>query len=205
MTPHLSLIAIAILLFVSTNLDDLLILVGFFADRGYLPREIVIGQFGGVASLFAVSASASLFSIVIPLPYIGLLGIAPIVIGARKLWTLFQQQDARQEPLSRHVDGVRRGNIASVAIVTIANGADNLAVYTPWFAMRSRPELAAIGIVFAIMTTVWCLLAHAVVKHPLLAAPIRQYGHRISPLILICLGFLILHRAGSFRLLHLLP
>jgi len=201
MTSFFVLLGIAILLFVSTNLDDIFVLVGFFADRTYHPREVVAGQFTGIASLFGISAVASLLSIVIPLPCIGLLGTVPILIGARKLWELFQKQDSKEASWDRRKGGLRHGNIASVALVTVANGADNIAVYIPSFAIRSRAELVVIAVVFAIMTTLWCYFAHAAVKHPILAAPIRQYGHRISPAVLICLGFLILYQAGSFGLL----
>jgi cadmium resistance protein CadD (predicted permease) len=103
--------------------------------------------------------------------------------------------------LDSQPDSLRHGNIASVALVTIANGADNIAVYMPSFAIRSKAELAVIALVFAMMTTLWCYFANALVNHPILAAPTRKYGRRISPVVLICLGFLILYQAGSFGLL----
>jgi cadmium resistance protein CadD (predicted permease) len=118
-----------------------------------------------------------------------------------KLWDLFQKQDRKERPLERRSDDLTYGNLASVAVVTVANGADNIAVYTPSFAIRSRGELVVIALVFAVMTALWCFFAHAVVKHPILGAPIRHYGHRIAPIVLICLGVLILYQAGSFRLL----
>jgi cadmium resistance protein CadD (predicted permease) len=194
---------IAILLFASTNLDDIFVLVGFFADCKYHTREIVAGQLVGIASLFGVSMGVSLLSLVIALPYLGLLGVAPILIGSSKLRGLFRKQEGERESVEPHLSGLRYGKLASVAAVTVANGADNLAVYTPSFAIRSRNELTVIALVFAIMTVLWCFLAHAVVKHPTLGAPIRHYGHRIAPAVLICLGVLILYQAGSFGLLHI--
>jgi cadmium resistance protein CadD (predicted permease) len=78
---HLALLALAITLFASTNVDDLVVLIGFFADRRFRVRDIVAGQFAGVAALFLVSAVGSLLSLVISRTYLGLLGILPIVIG----------------------------------------------------------------------------------------------------------------------------
>jgi cadmium resistance protein CadD (predicted permease) len=196
-----ALIGIAMLLFASTNLDDIFVLVGFFADRKYHTREIVAGQFSGIAILFGVSVGASLLSFVIARPYLGFLGVAPILIGAWKLWDLFRKQEGTEKHLGLHPTGLRYGRLASVAAVTVANGADNIAVYTPSFAIRSHGELAVIALVFAVMTTAWCCFAHAVVEHPMLAAPIRKYGQRIAPVVLICLGFLIVYQAGSFGLL----
>jgi cadmium resistance protein CadD (predicted permease) len=36
----------------------------------------------------------------------------------------------------------------------------------------------------------------------LLGAPIRRYGHRVVPFVLIALGVLVLYEAGSFGLLR---
>jgi cadmium resistance protein CadD (predicted permease) len=39
------------------------------------------------------------------------------------------------------------------------------------------------------------------VNHPKLGAPIRRYGHRVAPIVLIGLGIQIIYQAGSFELL----
>jgi hypothetical protein len=41
----------------------------------------------------------------------------------------------------------------------MANGGDNIAVYTALFASRGGFEVATIGIVFAVMTGLWCFAA----------------------------------------------
>lgn len=41
----------AIVLFASTNLDDIFALVGFFADARFGSREILIGQYLGIGVL----------------------------------------------------------------------------------------------------------------------------------------------------------
>jgi cadmium resistance protein CadD (predicted permease) len=88
-----------------------------------------------------------------------------------------------------------------VAFVTIANGGDNIGIYLPSFAIRSRHEIAIIAIVFVAMNALWCFAAHFLVNHPRLGAPIRRYGHLVAPIVFIGLGILILQQAGSFGLL----
>jgi cadmium resistance protein CadD (predicted permease) len=51
------------------------------------------------------------------------------------------------------------------------------------------------------MTGVWCLLGHWLVHQPSVGGPIRRYGHRTLPFILIGFGIFILYQAGTFRLL----
>ena len=79
-----ALIGTAIVLFASTNIDDVFVLIGFFADPKFRARDIVLGQYLGIAALFGVSVAASLLSLVISRTYVGLLGIVPILIGLKK-------------------------------------------------------------------------------------------------------------------------
>lgn len=195
------LIGLAIALFASTNVDDLFVLLGFFSDPRYRPFQIVIGQYVGIGLLFGLSVAASLISLIVAPAYVGLLGLAPIAIGLKKLWDIRSRGES-EEPAD---DGRSGSNIFAVAAVTTANGGDNISIYTPLFAIRQATEVALIGVVFAVMTAVWLTVAYKLTTHPDLGAPIRRYGHRIVPFVLIGLGILILVEAGTFRLLRGAP
>jgi cadmium resistance protein CadD (predicted permease) len=200
MESLVTLIGIAVVVFASTNIDDVFVLVMFFADKNFRVRDVVIGQYAGVSTLYAISAIAALISLIIPPTYIGLLGLAPIAIGIRKLYN--RRRNPKKEEESGRSAEVRNRRLA-VAAVTMANGGDNIAVYTALFATRSGYEVPAIGIVFAVMTGLWCLAAHWLVNHRALGAPIRRQAHRVVPFVLIGLGILILIRSGTLQLLKL--
>jgi cadmium resistance transport/sequestration family protein len=191
---------LGIALFASTNVDDVFVLVGFFVDPKFRARDVVIGQYAGITALFGVSVAAALLSMVIPRAYLGLLGIVPILIGAKKLIDLHGQRDKTEEALESHSEAGANGRFATVAFVTMANGGDNIGIYAPSFAVRSRYEIAAIALAFIVMTALWCFVAHFMVSHPKLGAPIRRYGHRVAPVVLMGLGMLILYQADSFGL-----
>ncbi|HEX6386837.1 MAG TPA: cadmium resistance transporter, partial [Anaerolineae bacterium] len=76
----------AVVTFAATNVDDILVLVMFFSqvNASFRPRHVVIGQYLGFAILVSVSLLGFLGSLVIPRPWLGLLGLAPIAIGVRK-------------------------------------------------------------------------------------------------------------------------
>jgi cadmium resistance protein CadD (predicted permease) len=193
MNSLVALLGLAIVLFLSTNVDDLVVLIAFFANSRFRARDIVAGQYAGVAVLFIVSAAGALLSLVIPEAYVGLLGIFPILVGIGKLLEL-RRPAPIQDPVATTGS---QGNIASVALVTVANGGDNIGVYIPSFAVHSGSQVAIIAVVFVAMTALLCLLAHWMVSHPRLGAPLRRYGHIFAPLVLIALGILIIHNAGS--------
>jgi cadmium resistance protein CadD (predicted permease) len=96
MDSFLALIGLAIVVFVSTNIDDVFVLVGFFADKNFRARDVVVGQYVGVCALYLISAMAALISLVIPTAYIGLLGLAPITIGIKKLYLSMAQAGDRR-------------------------------------------------------------------------------------------------------------
>ena len=50
-----SLAGIAVIAFISTNIDDLIVLVAFFAVPNARPTRVVIGQFAGMAMLIGLS------------------------------------------------------------------------------------------------------------------------------------------------------
>ena len=168
--------------FVATNLDDLFLLVAWFAAGRYRTRDIVLGQYAGIGALFAASVAASLLALVVPQAWLPWLGLAPILLGVMAL--LRKENDAGTAPLE--------GGFAPVTMVTIANGADNVAVYVPLFATRDAQAIATMAAVFAAMLALWCLGARWLVHHPAAGAPLRRWGPRAVPYVLIGIGLWIL-------------
>lgn len=194
-------VGVAVVLFATTNVDDIFVLLGFYSDPKFRSKQIIAGQYVGIGALFAISVLASLTALVIPTPYIGLLGFAPIGIGIMKAWQLRKGSANAEEELEEHEVKPGAGNILAVALVTMANGGDNLSIYTPIFATRSPLEIATVGAVFAVMTAIWLGLASWMTHHRTIGAPIRKYGARAVPFVLIALGVYILYESGTLGLL----
>jgi cadmium resistance protein CadD (predicted permease) len=177
--------------FVSTNIDDVLLLVGFFSDRSFSRGLIFAGQILGMATIVAISLAAASAALAISPRHVGLLGVAPIAIGIGKLLRLGKVEDEGQPAAV----GIRQ-----VAAVTVVNGGDNIAAYTPIFATQGSREMIATLAIFAVLTLVWCFVALWLVRHTALGKPLRRYGHVLLPFILIGLGVLILYRSGAANL-----
>jgi cadmium resistance protein CadD (predicted permease) len=194
----MAVVGLAVVMFASTNIDDVFVLLSFFADQTFRAHQIVVGQYLGIGVLVLGSIMASLISLVLAPAHVGLLGILPVLIGLKKLVDL---QRAGSDAQMGKQGNAGLCNALSVAAVTIGNGGDNIGIYTPVFATRSMPEIALIILVFAAMVAVWLAFSHWLVNHPKLGAPIHLYGHIATPFILIGLGLFILYRAGSLSLL----
>jgi cadmium resistance protein CadD (predicted permease) len=176
--------------FVSTNIDDLFLLVGYFSDRSFSRDLIFAGQILGMAGIVAISLVAASVALAISPAHVGLLGFAPIIIGIGRLLRLGKTEQG--QPTA--------AGIIQVATITIVNGGDNIAAYTPIFATEGSLEMSTTLAIFAVLTLVWCFAALGLVRHTALGKPLRRYGHVLLPFILIGLGVLILYRSGAVNL-----
>lgn len=181
--------------FISTNLDDIFMLTLFFAQakgrKGAL--KVVAGQYIGMGCLAALSILGALGTQLVPQRYVGLLGFVPLCLGI-KAWMGYRSQGnkSRQEEETSETPGI---GIISVALVTMANGGDNIGVYIPVFSGYSAGELAEALAVFAMMTALWCRLGYSLGNHPGIKEKIERYQHILVPLILSALGVIILAKS----------
>jgi cadmium resistance protein CadD (predicted permease) len=200
-------LGIAIVVFASTNIDDLFLLAAFFADTRLRHRSIVVGQYVGIGALVLLSALAALWALALPAGWVVLLGVIPLLLGLRKLLALRSDTASDRAGSNEHRIqeqehyAARRlhSQILAVASVTIANGGDNIGVYVPLFATE-REAIATYVLTFAALTGVWCALGYRLVNNKLLGGAIRRFGHIILPIVLIVLGIYIL--SGAFVLIR---
>lgn len=190
----ISLVGISIAAFAATNIDDIFILMMFFSMFRYPARQVVFGQYLGIAALTALSAIGALLALVLPPYVIGLMGIVPIAVGILKLLDLRKKNEVSKASMTDKATTSLA--FLSVAGVTIANGGDNIGVYTPLFAKYSNGvEVVTIATVFMAMTAVWCATASYLVNHPVIANRIGRVGHILLPFVLIGLGIYIVTEA----------
>ncbi len=192
------------LAFLVTDIDDLFVLVAFFADALTRPLRVVIGQYAGIALLLAVSGLAMLFRFVVPVPVIGLLGVLPLALGIKEAVDLARSRRGSEDD----VDDARRANpaattarrtpgILGVAMVTVANGGDNIAVYAPLFASSTPARAIGLAGIFLAMTGLWLGIAWFSVHNPLFGRHLQRWGRFLLPPVLVLLGVLILWENGT--------
>jgi cadmium resistance transport/sequestration family protein len=179
--------------FAGTNVDDLIVLtVLFLAARASgrpRPWQVWAGQYAGIGVLVLVSALAALGLTLVPDRWVGLLGVVPIALGVRGLVAAVRRSGDDDSP-------VVAGSAIAVAGVTIANGADNIAVYTPLFRTVGVGGTVVTIVVFAALVAVWCLAAYWLGSHRRVIAAVGRYGHWLVPLVFILIGVVIIAESG---------
>jgi cadmium resistance protein CadD (predicted permease) len=181
---------IAIITFLLTNIDDLLILSVYFANREYRTRNIVIGQYVGIATLIIISLLGLVLGELVPERWVSLLGIFPIFLGIKELLSQNKSKSGGND--DETIQQRSNFQFVNVALVTIANGGDNIGVYTTLFATAEREHIPLYIMIFFILTGFWCLLSYYLVAHPLVKTVFSRFGKRMLPFFLILLGLFIL-------------
>ncbi|MBD2092953.1 cadmium resistance transporter [Microcoleus sp. FACHB-1515] len=192
----------AVTAFAATNIDDIVVLMIFYAQVNsiFRPRHIISGQYLGFVVLIVASLPGFFGGFLLPESVIGLLGFLPIAIGI-KAW--FDRDSDTQDVSinAANSSSLLPAQTLQVAAVTIANGGDNVGIYLPLFASSNAFQLTVILSVFAIMIIVWCSIAAQLARHPLIAKSLTRYGHIVVPFVLIALGLYILYESGAYQLL----
>ncbi|BAQ62473.1 cadmium resistance transporter [Geminocystis sp. NIES-3708] len=203
--------------FIATNIDDLVILLILFAqvkEEKITKIHVISGSYWGFIVIILLSLIGFFGGLIISPSWIGLLGILPIIIGIKQLIQPDNETEEVQLVTSEYVNLSNRHPFLSfvsqilhpqtykVAVITFANGGDNIGVYVPLFATNNLMNLMIILLVFFVLKAISCYLAYRLIKNPKIADIITKYGNNIVPYILIGLGFFIFWKNGTFSLLY---
>ncbi len=144
-----------------------------------------------MAAIIALSLLGSLIGLIVPGVWLGLLGLLPIAIGLGQL-------------LRRRGGGLtaaptlRPASAATVALVTLANGGDNLSLYIPLFSVHGAGEVAFFCVAFLGLTALWCGVALRLARRGtglLRLAP--RWTNLVLPYAMIALGGYILAKTDA--------
>ncbi|MBE6887464.1 MAG: hypothetical protein E7484_03480 [Ruminococcaceae bacterium] len=181
----------AIVVFIVTNIDDLLIDTVFFAqaDDKNKTKAVVLGKYLGIGFITFASCLCAVVLQSVVQKYLSLLGIVPIILGI-KIW-LDKGNDDK-------TDTVYSGKslLVTVALVTISSGGDNFGVYIPLFTVFSTLQFVLTVAVFAVLIALWCILAKRISEFPVFKSILLKYKEIIVPIVLVLLGISIL--TGAF-------
>ncbi len=191
-----ALVLTAAVLFAVTNADDILVLTVLNASSqaGGQPRrwQIWAGQYTGFAVLVAVSVAAAAGLALVPVRWLWLLGLLPLGLGLGKLATA-----VRARRSGRTVPPVVVTGLAGVTGLTIANGGDNIAVYTPVFRTSGVTNTAIIIAVFMAGVALYCLASSRFAARRTVTETLRRWGQWVVPVVFIGLGCYIIYAAGT--------
>lgn len=154
--------------------------------------QIWVGQSAGFAVLAGLSVAAGRGLSLVPERWLWLLALIPLGMGVVTLVAAIRSLRDGEPPSAPSA-----GGLFGVATLTIVNGADDLAAYTPFFAAAGTAQTAVTLAVFAAGVALWCLAGSLLVRHQGVTEVIARYGHWILPAAFILIGIYLLHETKA--------
>jgi len=202
-------LGIAAAAFIGTNIDNTLVtmamVAGAPAERAH---RIATGQVVGFVLLVVVAAAGAIVLFEFSPAVVGLLGLVPLAIGVKGLVGLARSSarsggagDGRRSGRSRAADRAVGRSLTAATLVTIGAGGDNLAAYIPLFRVGGTANIAGIVFVFALGEVAVTAAVLGGGRHPKAREVMDRLGAVAVPLVLCCIGVLVMVEAGTFSLL----
>jgi cadmium resistance protein CadD (predicted permease) len=171
---------IAATAFFATNVDDLFLLTLWFVKRSRF-GTVLLGQLLGFSAILLFSLVGYFGLRLLPESAVHWLGLAPIAIGIKQLLCAVKKpSETLQE------------SAWTLAAITFANGADNLAVYAPLFGKFSPWQVGSIVLFFYALLFVYVIAAQFAASRLKRNDQIHIWAHRIAPVVIIGIGLAIL-------------
>lgn len=190
----------AIIAFIATGIDEMFVLTLLFAQARKKNDilAVYIGQQIGMIVLLGISALAVFGITLIAEKWIGLLGLLPIIQGIR-LWVLGNEDDEEEDKEVLKKSSRFNSLMVSVALIAIAGGGEELAIYIPYFAALSTTELIITLITFNLLVPIWCTICRKIASLKHIQEPIEKYERILVPIVFIGLGLFVFIESNTIN------
>jgi cadmium resistance protein CadD (predicted permease) len=178
--------------FVSTNLDNLVVLSAYGARPGYRPLPIKLTFILVCLLVLVLSLAVGRAAGALPADKIRFLGLIPMGLGAYQIATL--ALGAADEFPGPSVAPPAGGISAYIgfALVMLANSSDSVSVLTPLMA-DLKPLFVAAGFAAALIAAIaMSAVGHFLARHPASKIALETFAKWLLPFLLVGIGLLIL-------------
>ena len=185
-TDLFSIVGIAVVAFCATNVDDLVLLFSFLANRSFHLWNVIVGFAVGMLTILALSWIGALLADLPEPRYVGFLGFVPIGLGLKHLYYEFIHHQSLSDPGALQFS--KNSQIAAVAIADVSQGQDTIILYSVLLFKAHNVAQLAVSLIYIILVFVWCSVGLFLLRYPALREPIQRYGPRFSPYLMIGVG-----------------
>lgn len=196
MPEIMTFVAVTAAAFVGTNLDNLLLLV---ALNTRYARHLKLVSVSYITAMLLIAGTCLLIGEAgdfIPIAYLGLLGVIPIMTGVNSLVGAVRGTHTGNTN-NVVIDSNHETVFITVLITQLSNSADSIITFSVLLADSSDTYDYLVGSVFLAMVFVFTWLGRYALKHKRFSGFLQRYGHWTTPFVLILVGIYILSNTAS--------
>lgn len=188
----LSIASLAAVSYVSTNLDNLILLSAYGAKPGTKPLFVKLTFVFVCLTVLFVSLALARAADTLPTVDLRYLGLVPMTLGAYQLTLLMWGRGGGASGIQDKTPSqMTFAAYGGFALVLLANSGDSVGIMTPVFA-DLKPMFVLAGFAAAMMAAVlMSVLAGQLVRHPAARSVVETIGKWVLPFLLIGIGLLI--------------
>ena len=191
----LSAVSLGFIAYISTNVDNLFLLITFRADPSFENSQLLLGYFFGTIILLILMVAFSFTRSLIPFQSLELLGLVPLAMGLKKLFDLFLKKGyTASKPTAVSKSGWQ---FLTLTTVLIANSGDTITVFAPLLMESKIPVMIILCLTFLLMAAILYLAGSRMLKHLTTVDFIQRYGHYIVPFAMMAIGLYILNNTST--------
>lgn len=178
--------------YIATNIDNLLLLVAWLLAQRGSPWRIAVGFSLAAIAVLAASWALALSANIIPVEYVGYLGIVPMLLGLKLLIDLVRDR-------SNGSTGPAGSTMSptTIAVSLFANSVDTMLVFAPLLADSSDAADYRIIAAYLLVAAAWFAIAHFFSRHARRLRAVVAVAQWIAPLVMIAVGFYILNNTAT--------
>lgn len=195
----IQIIPVAVAAFIATNLDNFALLVTFLVRYRHRTLIVAAAYFTSIFLLCWVSYGIGAAADIIPVEFIGWLGLVPIGLGTAGVVGLIRQRQSAGAT-RENLLGSKTAFLATL-ISQLGNGADTIVTLGALFADSNPASDTLIVLTLAAMAFIFFAGAYYAIRHPSVATLIEKHAHKITPFILIIVGVYIVAATATDVLL----
>jgi cadmium resistance protein CadD (predicted permease) len=202
----------AFIAFLATNLEELILLVIFYASGRFAILDIIKGQYLGFLLILTLSLVGSVIGHMLEKPVVSLFGLLLIYSGLVELWEYFTLEKeasliAQPEAIKTYMSNQPMlhkffpEKLALIAATTIGLGADNLGVYIPLMAPLDWSDRFAFVFLFLGFNLLLAFFAFFLTEQKTLAIRLEKAGRLGKPIVIVGLGVYLLYSGEVLQIL----
>ncbi len=196
MVAFLTLFGVTALAFASTNLDNLLLLVGWQLAGTSSAAQLFAGYALGMLGVLLIAVLLGLVGYLFPLEYLGYLGLVPMLLGVRLLIENFRAGPSDSAQMHQGAVAAASGAL-TIASTQLSNGVDTVLVFAPLLADSELVFDAEIAGLFLLLMVLWFGLARWLGSRALKLPVVSRGGRWLAPLVMIGVGLYILGNTAT--------